>query len=247
MRGSQDGGKLAADCGAVHPPQLEPIGHILADRHVRPQRIALEDHGHVPPLRRHGSSGRRDKLLADPYLAGGGLDEPCDQAQRGGLTATRWPEQAHQAAVLDGERNVIDDRKLSVAFGQTAQLNRRHALPPRTPYGLSRRLRALSLKHRTQPWAPRQLAACARSGSPPRQSAEWQRSPTARPQVPVNAGFRFSMNALRPSIKSWLAKHCSTISAHRATLRFNSSFMTSPTMYFTALTVSGALAAMVSA
>src|SRR5882757_9383817 len=72
-----------------------------------------------------------------------------------------------------------------------------------------------------------------------------QREPVAgargRPaQVPLNDGLRFSM-------KSLLAKHCSTISAQRARLRLLSSFTTSPTMYLTAFTVSGALPAMVSA
>jgi len=41
-------------------------------------------------------------------------------------------------------------------------------------------------------------------------------------------------------MKSWLVKHCSTISAQRARLRLDSSFITSPTMYLTAFTVSGA-------
>jgi len=48
-------------------------------------------------------------------------------------------------------------------------------------------------------------------------------------------------------MKSLLAKHCSTNSAQRARLRADSSFMTSPMMYLTAFTVSGALAAIVSA
>ena len=63
----------------------------------------------------------------------------------------------------------------------------------------------------------------------------------------MNAGLRFSMKALRPSMKSLLAKHWSTISAQRARLRLLSSLVTSPTMYFTAFTVSGALPAIVSA
>jgi len=32
-------------------------------------------------------------------------------------------EQAHQAAVLDGERDVVDDRKLAITFRQAAQLD----------------------------------------------------------------------------------------------------------------------------
>jgi hypothetical protein len=39
--------------------------------------------------------------------------------------------------MLDGERHVVDDRKLSVALGQASQFNRRHARPPRRPAGRS--------------------------------------------------------------------------------------------------------------
>ena len=47
----------------------------------------------------------------------------------------------------------------------------------------------------------------------------------------MNAGLRFSMKARRPSMKSLLVKHCSTISAQRAKLRLDSSFKTSPSLY----------------
>ena len=81
-------------------------------------------------FRRSGGTvraGEETTSLADAYLAGRGLHETRNQAQGRGLAAARRPQQAHQAAVLDGERNVIDDGERSVALGQTAQLNRRHA------------------------------------------------------------------------------------------------------------------------
>jgi hypothetical protein len=31
--------------------------------------------------------------------------------------------------MLDGERDVVDDRKIAIALGQTPQFNRRHAPP----------------------------------------------------------------------------------------------------------------------
>ena len=40
------------------PAQLKAIGNVLGDRHVRPQRVALEDHRHVAPLRRQRSRWR---------------------------------------------------------------------------------------------------------------------------------------------------------------------------------------------
>src|SRR6516165_4653851 len=196
MRGRKDCAELAGDGGAIEPAQFEAVSDVLGHSHVRPQRIALKDHRHVAALRRNGTRRRGNERIAYADLAGRRLDETRNQPQRRGLAAARRPKQACQAPVLDSQRNVIDNRKLSIALGQTAQLNRGHV---------------------------------------------------ASSQVPVNAGLRFSMNARRPSMKSRLAKHCSTISAQRARSRLDSSFITSPTMYFTAFTVSVALAAMVSA
>ncbi len=133
MRGRQDGGELASDGLAVDLAQHQPIGDVLVDRHVRPQRVALEDHRHVAALGRHGARRRGEDLAAHPDFARRGLDEAGDQAQRGGLAAAGRPEQANEPPMLDRERHVVDDRQLVVALGQTAQFNRRHAVSSRWP------------------------------------------------------------------------------------------------------------------
>src|SRR5690349_12347806 len=76
-------------------------------------------------------------------FAGGRLDEAGDQPQGRGLAAARRPEQAHQAAVLDSDRNVVDHGRRAIGLGQMPQFERGHAplrslpAPTRTPRKLS--------------------------------------------------------------------------------------------------------------
>src|SRR5262245_20661527 len=242
MRGVQNVGELALDRVAIDLAQLESVGDVLGDRHVRPQRVALEDHRHVAPLGGQRARRRGDDPVAYPDLAGGRLDEARDQAQRRSLAAAGRPEQAYEAAVLDGERDVVDDCEIAVALGEPPQFDRRHALASSPLDRLIRRFALRLLKHQIPVRHPRQLAAalsrCCRVSSRKRRLLVY---------FPAKAGLRVSMNALRPSMKSLLVKQCSTISAQRATSRLDSSFITSPTMYLTAFTVSGALTAMASA
>ena len=84
-------------------------------------------------LRRSGGSecaGRGNQFVADADFAGARLDEAGDQPQRRGLAAARRAEQAHQLAVLDGQRYVVHHRDVAIALGQATQFNRRHANPP---------------------------------------------------------------------------------------------------------------------
>jgi len=220
MSGSQDCGKLAADCGASIRRKLEPIGHILEDRHVRPQRIASGRSWTCSPLRRHGCLGRRDKLLADRISPAEGSTNP---AIKRSVLAYRNP--MARAGTSGGRCSMvsemyIDDRKLSVAFGHTRNSTTPRPSSPDTLRPLAP-LARLSLRQPNPAVGAVTACACACSGSP---SSARVRMATIADGTPSGAGecrFRFSMNALRTSIKSWLAKHCSTISAHRATLRFD--------------------------
>ena len=101
MRGVEDGLELARDGVAVELPQLQAISHVLGHRHMRPERVALEDHRHVALFRRQRARRRGQDLAADTDFAVRRLDEAGDQPQRRGLAAARGPEQADQAPVLD--------------------------------------------------------------------------------------------------------------------------------------------------
>jgi len=67
----------------------QPERHVFVDVEEREQRVALEHRVDLAPVRRH--VGHVDAVEQDP--AGGGLLEPGDQPQGGGLTAARRPEQ----------------------------------------------------------------------------------------------------------------------------------------------------------
>ena len=121
----------------VELAQREPVGDVLRHRHVRPQRVALEDHRHVALLGRQRARRRRHHAVADRDLARRRLDEARDQPQRRGLAAARGPEQADQQPVLDAQRHVVDDGQIAVALGQPAQFDRRHV----PSYRFIRRLR----------------------------------------------------------------------------------------------------------
>src|SRR5882724_763691 len=61
--------------------EAETVGHVLRDGHVGPESVALEDHRHPPALGPHDRRGRRQTALADPNLAGFGLEKTRDQPQ----------------------------------------------------------------------------------------------------------------------------------------------------------------------
>ncbi len=116
--------------------QRKPIGHIVGDCHVRPQRVALKDHRHLPRFGRKGAPGRRQHPIADHDFSGRRFNETRDQAQRRGLAAAGGSEQADQQPVLDAQRHVVDHRRFVISLGQIPQFDRRHA---ESPYAFPRR------------------------------------------------------------------------------------------------------------
>ena len=84
--------------------QLEAEGEVVTDRHVRIERVALEDHGDVAVFRRDVV----DDPLADPQRAAGDLLEAGDHAQAGGLAATGRPDEDHELPVSDVEVEVVN-------------------------------------------------------------------------------------------------------------------------------------------
>jgi hypothetical protein len=123
--------ELLLDDRGLDLAELEAVDDVLGHRHVRPERVALEDHRHVAPLRRQRLLRRRHGALADPDLAFGRLDEARDQPQRRGLAAARRPEQADERAVVDRHRHVVDYGQRPVFLGQPAKLDRRQRPSPR--------------------------------------------------------------------------------------------------------------------
>src|SRR5215813_8385099 len=97
-------GQPARDVRRRQLAQLEAVGDVRGHRHVRPQRIVLEDHADVACVRRQVV----DAALAEPDLAAVGPVEAGDESQQRRLAAPRGPEQREQLAVADVERGAID-------------------------------------------------------------------------------------------------------------------------------------------
>src|SRR5690606_24596141 len=95
------GALLLADAG-----DLEGEAHVLGNRHVRVQRVVLEDHRDVAVLR--GDVG--DVAVADEDAALVDLFEAGEHAQRRGLTAAGGTDQDEEFAVSDLEIELVDGR-----------------------------------------------------------------------------------------------------------------------------------------
>ena len=119
-----------SDLGLRRPPHLEAVGHVLADAHVRVERVALEDHRDVASSRRQVG----DVDAVDPDLARGRLLEPGDGTQERRLAAPGRPDEDDELAVGDREADVVDgDEAVAVGLRDSLELDRRHdrLAPPR--------------------------------------------------------------------------------------------------------------------
>ena len=77
---------------------LQPVGHVLGDRHVREERVRLEDGVDVAAVRAACRARERPEMRMSPAS---GLLEAGDHAQRRRLAAARRPEQRDELARLD--------------------------------------------------------------------------------------------------------------------------------------------------
>ena len=106
------GGLLDAlvDLGLVHAGDLQGEAHVVGHRHVRVERVVLEDHGNVTVL--GGEVG--DIAVADPDPALVDLLEAREHAERGGLAAPGRADEDEELTVFDVDVQLVD-RGLVVA------------------------------------------------------------------------------------------------------------------------------------
>src|SRR3546814_13835662 len=98
--------------------QLQAEGDVLEHRHVRPDRVALEDHRHAAALGRQDARRRGQDLPVDLDRAFGRRHEAGDHAQRGGLAAAGRAEERDELLVRQipvgmvdgGERKSVERR-----------------------------------------------------------------------------------------------------------------------------------------
>ena len=91
---ARPGERRVAARDALH---LQAVADVLGDRHVREERVVLEDRVDVARVRR----AARDVLAAERDAAGVGLLEAGDHAQRRRLARARRAEQREELAVGD--------------------------------------------------------------------------------------------------------------------------------------------------
>ena len=84
--------------------QLQPEGHVVEDRHVRVQGVALEDHRDVAVLGRHVV----DHAVTDQDLSLADLLESGHAAQGGRLAAARGTDEHQELPIGDLEAQVVD-------------------------------------------------------------------------------------------------------------------------------------------
>ena len=90
--------------GGLHAADLEAVGHVLAHRHVRIERVVLEHHGDVAVL----GFEVVHHALADRDLAGGDCLQSRHHAQQRRLAAARRSDHHHEFAVADVHIDALD-------------------------------------------------------------------------------------------------------------------------------------------
>ena len=141
-----------------HLVEAKAERQVVLDRHVRVERVALEDHRDVAFLR----SQVVDDLVADPELAAADLLEAGDHAQRGRLAAAGRADENHQLAVLDLQVEVEDGLgSVVVDLRDAVELDLRQW--PRPPFELRAYCTLQAAQSRSA--SPRMIAclACARA------------------------------------------------------------------------------------
>ena len=93
---------------------FETEGDVFAQGHVRPQRVALEHHAHVAPVRRQ----MRHVALPGEDAAAVGLVQPRHGPQQRGLSAPGRPQQEKQFAGIDLQIDAVQHRFRPEPLGQ---------------------------------------------------------------------------------------------------------------------------------
>ena len=122
---AQDPGGLADpgfDLGLGELAELQPERHVVPDRHVRVERVALEHHRDVAVLR----GNVVDDAIADQERSFGDVFQPGDHPQAGGLPAPRRADHDHELPVLDLEVEIPDRDDVTVALGDVVERDGGH-------------------------------------------------------------------------------------------------------------------------
>ncbi len=115
---------LALPVALAHHAQREP--HVLADAQMRQERIGLEHHGDIAPLRRQIGDGP----AADFHRAGRHLFQPRDDPQKRGLAAAARAQQAREAPLLEGGGDAMEHLRAPEGLMNVVDADFRHVQFP---------------------------------------------------------------------------------------------------------------------
>jgi hypothetical protein len=106
------------------PGRLQPIGEVLAHRHMGEDRVVLEHEAHTTLAHRHA----RHVAPTEQDAAFARLLHPRDHVHRGGLAAAGRAEEGNKLAVRNRQVHGFQRGEGAEAFHQIFKADRAHAL-----------------------------------------------------------------------------------------------------------------------
>jgi hypothetical protein len=135
---SREGGQLDGrqrlrrprrDLGGRTLARPQGIARVLRDRHVRPQRVGLEDDADVPVFWRGVPVARGDDHAVDPNVAVVDPLQPREQPEERGLAAAGRSQHGDELAMGDRERDAVHRLRRAEGLGDGAEFDARHGRP----------------------------------------------------------------------------------------------------------------------
>ena len=117
---------LGFDLGGVRAAQFQREAHIGGHRHVRIERVVLEHHRDVALFRLHviyDAVADRDRARCNFFQSG-------EHAQQRRFSTAGGADKHHELAVLDRNRDAMQNFKTAERFTYVVDLHRRHSNPP---------------------------------------------------------------------------------------------------------------------
>ncbi len=114
----------------LHAPDAERELDVVGDAHVAEQGVVLEHEADAAVARRDAG----DVAPVQRYPAVVDLDQARDRAQQRALAAARGAEQHQEFALLDLDRDVVDDRQRLIPLGDLVECDG-HGAKPAGPSG----------------------------------------------------------------------------------------------------------------
>jgi hypothetical protein len=122
--------------GTLHAPDAEREFDVVRDAHVPEQGVVLEHEADAAIARR--DAGDVAPVQGHPPVVD--LDQARDRAQQRALAAARGTEQHEELALLDLDRDVVDDRQRLIPLGHLVECDGHETEPAGPPGRIRERL-----------------------------------------------------------------------------------------------------------